>query len=336
MEFKVIKITSIKDILEGKDDRIPESDIMIQTPENIIQYVQLPTDEDRPKFIIKPGCFSFSSDYDNLELTPFELREHELCLNIDNTKLISLEMDRFFSKLEIYKSLNRTPKRSLLLCSLPGVGKTSTISKITKEYLNKDEGTTVIIWDTSEFSPTKVNSFFSQYSSFDQNVSKLILIIEDIEGGAHDSSRSGQLSTSSSMLNFLDGVGDPFKGIPTFIIATTNNPEKSVGALIDRPGRFDKVLELKTPSPKETIELLKFISKKDELSDEDIEAAKLASKNEFSIAHIQEVVVRSIIDEKSFLEVVNELIEHKKRFKNAFINAPIRKVGLSGDPWDDL
>jgi len=160
----------------------------------------------------------------------------------------------------------------------------------------------------------------------------LILIIEDIEGGTSEDDYSSK-GINSSLLNFLDGVGNPFKGIPTFIIATTNNPERSVGALIDRPGRFDKVIEMKTPTADENYKLIKFIlgdfEEEIEESDESLkEAADLAAKNEFSIAHLQESVVRSLLDDITIKEAVDQLVDHKKRFKEAFSKKPKGRLGL--------
>ena len=155
------------------------------------------------------------------------------------------------------------------------------------------------------------------------------MVIEDIGGGTVEDYH-GSRSVDSSLLNLLDGVGKPFGTIPTFIIATTNNPEQAVGALIDRPGRFDKVIRMKTPSEKESMELLKFIAKKDELTDDEKEAAKIAAKNEFSIAHIQEIVVRSLLDDISMKEAAEQLKKHKDEFKEAF--QEVKKMGIGN--WD--
>ena len=194
----------------------------------------------------------------------------------------------------------------------------------------EDKGTAAVIWDTSEIRASSVNKFFLSRSKFHKDVKRLILIIEDIEGGTSEDDYSSK-GINSSLLNFLDGVGNPFKGIPTFIIATTNNPERSVGALIDRPGRFDKVIEMKTPNAKECGELLEFIiGDKDRIKAEKglNEAAELSAKNEFSIAHLQESVVRSMLDDISVLDAVKQLVEHKKRFKEAFAKKPKGRLGL--------
>ena len=152
------------------------------------------------------------------------------------------------------------------------------------------------------------------------------MIIEDIEGGTVEEYH-GSRSSDSSLLNLLDGVGSPFKKIPTFIIATTNNPEQSIGALIDRPGRFDKVIPMDTPNEKQCLELLSFIAKK-KLSEDDKKAAKIAAKEKFSIAHIQEIVVRSLLDDITTLEAAKQLKAHKEKCKNAFAENKPMGMGL--------
>ena len=129
------------------------------------------------------------------------------------------------------------------------------------------------------------------------------------------------------MLNLLDGVGNPFQNVPTFIIATTNHPEQVAEALIDRPGRFDKCLELESPNATEAMDLYKFFLTQDELDDDTKKAAELAAKNKFSIAHINESITRSELDDTSILKAVESLIEHKKKFKKAFSKA--RGMGLN-------
>jgi SpoVK/Ycf46/Vps4 family AAA+-type ATPase len=124
----------------------------------------------------------------------------------------------------------------------------------------------------------------------------------------------------------LDGVGNPFQNIPTFIIATTNHPEQVAEALIDRPGRFDKCLELEAPSEDESIQLYKFFLEGD-LDEDTVKAAKLAAKNKFSIANISESIIRAELDDTTILEAVNSLIEHKKKLKKAFSKA--KGMGLS-------
>lgn len=325
-KFNVKKITLLQDIIHGNVKEIKESDLTIQTDSHLIQFEYKEVEDSRPKYKIKPGCFSMSNTNMGVILEKFKLKEYNLLKTIDNTSTIINEKNKFFDKLDVYKELKKDPKRAILLCSPPGVGKSSAINEVCKNLL-KDEGTVVIIWDTSSLNASDVNKFFLNRSVFDEKVKRMAIIIEDIEGGTLDEDEYRPRSSGSSMLNFLDGVGNPFKGVPTFIIATTNNPEKSVGALIDRPGRFDKVIEMKTPNKKESKELLAFILDR-KLEEKEEASAEKASENEFSIAHLQEAVVRSKIDDISVCEAIDQLISHKKRFKEAFAKSPKRSLGL--------
>jgi ATP-dependent 26S proteasome regulatory subunit len=319
--FKVKQVTNLEDLKIGS--KIPESDLTIQGPSSIYQFDHVEPDDDKPEEIIKTGSFSIEDTSMGVKLKKIKLKQYSLLKSIDNTAQILAEAKKFFDRLTVYKDLNRDPKRAILLCSPPGVGKTAAINDVCQEFL-KDKNTSVVTWDTSAVRSSSVNRFFMQNSEFHSKVERFIFVMEDIGGGTVEE-HHGSRGADTSLLNLLDGIGNPFKGVPTFIIATTNNPEQSVGALIDRPGRFDKVIELKTPGEKECIALLAFIAKK-ELNAEEVEAAKLAAKNEFSIAHLQEVVVRSLLDDTSMMTVTKQLVEHKKRFKNAFQD--VKRLGI--------
>jgi SpoVK/Ycf46/Vps4 family AAA+-type ATPase len=314
-KFKWLKATKLEDLIDGTAKEIPESDLTIQTDTHIVQMEYIDPEDTRRQTIIKPGCFSIEDTSAGIQLNKFELKHYELLETIDNTSVILSEVNKFYGKLDVYKKLGKDPKRALLMASPPGVGKTAAINKVCVNFL-KDPGTTVIVWDTSDVRSSSVNKFFLNNSKFQKKVKKLILVMEDIGGGSTDG-YEGPRGADSSLLNLLDGVGTPFQGIPTFILATTNNPENSVAALIDRPGRFDKVVTMKTPGVKECSALLEFIVKR-ESTEAEKAAAKLAAKNEFSIAHIQESLVRSMIDDISIMEATKQLVEHKKLFKKAF------------------
>ncbi|MDD5650771.1 MAG: AAA family ATPase [Candidatus Nanoarchaeia archaeon] len=322
--FKIAKITNLIDLVRGDVKELPESDLCIQTDTSLIQFTYEESKEREVK-IIEPGCFILTKTMSGLTLVDFELRNYNLLKTVDNTVQIHNEANKFFSRLDIYKKRNRDPKRAILLYSIPGVGKTAAINEACKTFL-KEEGTVVVLWDTHDTDASYVNRFFLNGSKFDEKVKKLILIIEDIGGGSVEDYH-GPRDADTSLLNFLDGTGDSFKGIPTFIIATTNDPENTVDALIDRPGRFDKVIELKAPKKDECEELLKFFMGKTELTPAEIKAAELAANNSFSIAHLEEIVVRADLDDITVFESTKQLVDHKEKHKNCFVS-PKKKVGI--------
>jgi SpoVK/Ycf46/Vps4 family AAA+-type ATPase len=310
--FKVKSITKLNKLKEG--DCIEESDLSLQNEDRVIQF-SYESDEKRVKSKILPGSYSLSKSMKGIETVDIQLSDVKLLESLQNTQIIQQEADKFFSRVHIYKKYGRDPKRSILMYSIPGTGKTSVINRICRELI-KDSSTTVIIWDTSSIQSSDVKDFFVQEAEFDPKVKRLILVIEDIEGGSIES-ESSYRDCKSALLNLLDGIGRPFQGVPTLILATTNDPERSVEALIDRPGRFDKVIELLPPNEEDCLRLLEFLTN---IQTEELkEVAKIAAANKFSIAHLHEIIVRSDIDDISFLESVNQLVAHKKKVKNNFV-----------------
>lgn len=325
VKFVVKKVTNIEDLISGAEIAIPESDITFQTKDKIIQLELSEEKKETEKYVIKSGVFIFETTSAGLVLSPIELRRNKVLETVSATKEILEEGDKFFNRLDIYKKRSIIPKRAVILMSSPGIGKTAAINLTCHRYREKDEKTCVIVWNTSGIRSRDVLDFFMAKSEF-EDVSKLIMVMEDIGGGSIDE-YDGPRGVDASMLNLLDGVGNPFQNVPTFIIATTNHPEQVAEALIDRPGRFDKCLELESPNATEAMDLYKFFLTQDELDDDTKKAAELAAKNKFSIAHINESITRSELDDTSILKAVESLIEHKKKFKKAFSKA--RGMGLN-------
>jgi SpoVK/Ycf46/Vps4 family AAA+-type ATPase len=131
------------------------------------------------------------------------------------------------------------------------------------------------------------------------------------------------------LLDLLDGLRTVFK-LPTFMIATTNYPQNLLSALADRPGRFDMMLELDPPSYEERVKLVEFIAKRS-LLDEEKEALNSKDIKDFSVAHLKEIVIRSLLHEKSIQTVIKELIAHKKKFHDGFEKKKKDSLGFSHD-----
>lgn len=325
-KFVIKKITKFADLVEGQVLDMPESDLCFQNENTIVQMKYIRPDEEDSKYTVKPGIFTFSETSAGIILSKVELKQRELLTSIDNTSKIIKEAKLFFNRLDVYEKLGRPKKRGVLLFSRPGLGKTSAIEKVCGEFVNEDKGTVVILWPTSDIGADSVVKFFTHRSEYTPECTRLILIIEDIGGGERDGDR-GTSPVDSGLLNLLDGVGLTFK-LPTFIIATTNHPENLLESLADRPGRFDLMLELSSPNHREKVELLKFISKRD-LNEEEEAAIGMKGTEEFSIAHLEEVAVRSLLHDKSYSDVIKELIEHSKRYKKAFEKSKMSGFGLS-------
>jgi len=312
--FKIKKITKFSDLVEGQVLELPESDLCFQNESQIVQMKYERAEEDR-KYEIKPGIYTLVESPAGLVTSKVELKKRGLLESIDNTKQIIREARTFFNKLDIYERLGRPKKRGVLLYSKPGMGKTSAIEKFCGDAVAEDAGTVVVIWPTSDIEADSVCRFLSTRSEYTAECTRLVLIIEDIGGGEREGDH-GRAAVDSGLLNLLDGVGVTFR-LPTFIVATTNHPENLLQSLADRPGRFDLMLALAPPTHTEKIELLGFISKR-ELTPEEKECVGMKGSEDFSIAHLEEIAVRSLLHDKTYKQVVTELVEHSKKFKKNF------------------
>jgi SpoVK/Ycf46/Vps4 family AAA+-type ATPase len=79
-----------------------------------------------------------------------------------------------------------------------------------------------------------------------------VLFIEDVD-------RCLKGTTLDTIKTEMDGM-NPNDGILT--ILSTNFPDELPATLIDRPGRFDDVIEFNLPAPIERFKILKLYSKK--------------------------------------------------------------------------
>lgn len=313
--FHIKKVTKLNS--EVKDLFLPESDLCIQSEDLLFQF-EYKREENQKSIIVKPGTYNLAKTPYGIDLELMQFVERKLLTSITNTSSILKEADFFFDNLHIYDELQQPKKRGVLLYGKPGQGKSCSIVEAAKILKTKDCNSVVINWPTSELDASHVFKFFTSYSQYAPECTKLILVIEDIGGGSHEG-YSRRDEVSSSLLNLLDGINNVFK-IPTLILSTTNHPENLMASIANRPGRFDMMLEILPPPYQERIDLMEFIAKR-KLTDEEKDALD-DNKNKgtagFSISHLQEIVIRSRLHNKSLDTVIKELIEHSQKFNNDF------------------
>jgi hypothetical protein len=313
-KFVVKSITTFSDLTAGTVVEMGESDLCFQNDKHIVQLTYVEP-QDKKKYVVKPGFYSLAEGPAGVEANKVEFRQRDLLDTATHTTRIISEARTFFQKLDVYEKLKRPKKRGVLLYSAPGLGKSSSIEKFCLDFAHEDPGTVVLVWPTSKVEPDSVLSFFSTRLDYAPECTRLILVMEDIGGGEPGDNR-GVVPVHSGLLNLLDGVGLNFK-LPTFIVATTNHPETLLESLADRPGRFDLLIKLNPPTHKEKIDLLSFISKR-ELTDEEKDCIGIKGTEEFSVAHLEEIAIRSLLHDKTYAQVVKELIDHKKLFEKSF------------------
>lgn len=313
-KFTLINKINFEDLRSGKSSEVKESDLCFQDDMTIFQFKYEKPDKEQ-KIIVEPGTFTFINTNIGINIGKTELRTNNLLTSINNAKSIIKEADTFFDNLDVYKELEEPMARKILLYSDPGMGKSATIAQYCTHATQVDPGSAILVWPTSSVDSDDLLEFLSTKCEYDPKVTRQILIMEDIGGNEKEGSHAAR-TVDSGLLNILDGIQMVFR-VPTFIIATTNYPQNLLSALADRPGRFDLILPLNPPSPQERVQLAEWISKRS-LSDEDKSALTSSVCNDFSIAHIKEIIVRSRIHKRSISSVIDEILAHKKLFEKAF------------------
>lgn len=141
----------------------------------------------------------------------------------------------FWTKADVYKQYKLIHKRGVLLYGKPGCGKTSIIRLLADEVISL--GGIVFSIDDFELAARAM----AEFRSVERDRS-IMTIQEDIEGLFSGSEGADQVK---SALSFLDGQ-DQVNNIVH--VATTNKPEEIEDRFIKRPGRFDLVIGLRTPT----------------------------------------------------------------------------------------
>ena len=319
--FEVTDVIGYEEFAKKGRTRINESDLCLTFPQGIVQFKHNPkTDSDM--ITMNPGIYSIIN-VDGVELKHTTLKIDNLLESVDNTNKILEEYKIFFDRLDIYKELGLQPKRAILLYGPPGTGKSSSINRVIHKMTDGRDDSVVLLWNTSQVKPEAVYNLLNFRLQYTDKCKRVLLVMEDI--GGIESTYSDYKYASASMLNLLDGIDITFK-LPTFIMATTNNPNNLVESLADRPGRFDKLVKMGYPSADEKVNLVAFIAKR-ELTESEMKALRSKSAEDFSIAHLKELVVRSKISDKKIEDIVEEMSKHKELLKNDFQHVS-KRMGL--------
>ena len=205
-------------------------------------------------------------------ILPDSVRD-ELITNVDN----------LFKNIDIYKKAGLTFKRGIILQGVPGTGKTL-IGKILAQNCNSS-----FIWVTSKFLGRA--DHIATVCKLARALAPTILFLEDIDlYGAHRSV-SNDKGILGELMNQLDGlVENEF----IVVIATTNEVKTVEDALKNRPGRFDRIIEVPKPDYDCRVKLLELFTKPHITTDVNLKSiAKLTE--DFTPAHVKELVTTAVI-----------------------------------------
>ena len=221
------------------------------------------------------------------------------------------DIDKFWSLKPNYEKYNRVYRRNYLLYSAPGTGKTSLINLMCNDLIEKYNG--VIVSLRNETDIYLYHDIMKLFREIEPD-RKMIVIIEDIDNFTSNG-MTKRSSLETTLLNILDGN---FKFDNTVIIATTNYPEDLADRYVNRPSRFDKVIEFPLPDFEGRKMFIINTVKEDDLSKIDLDKWCERTAN-YTIDHLNELILLFFVfghsEEESF-EMMDNMINKKGVLKN--------------------
>jgi len=201
--------------------------------------------------------------------------------NIKNE--IQLNVNNLIRDLEIYKKNSIKFKRGLIFKGLPGTGKTL----LAKIICNSVDCTFLWVTPGHLISSRTVRHICDMA----RELSPTILFLEDIDLYGEDRNSNSNASLLGELMNQLDGL---IENHYVIVIATTNKVENIEEALKNRPGRFDRILEIPLPAMEGRLKMLELYCKNYKL--DKVNLPEIACKTDkYTGAHIKELVNTAVI-----------------------------------------
>jgi len=208
------------------------------------------------------------------------------------------EFKSFWDKKELYNKMGEVHKRGFMLWGPPGGGKTSISSIIINDFIDRDNGIVI------EYDPEHTMQTYEDFRLVEPN-RKVMIVIEDIDTWC------GHDGIEYSLLQFLDGN---IKYSNTIILSTTNFPERLPDRLINRPSRFDRVTYIGMPSEGERKH---YIDSKAKTSDDKMKEKMLKDTNNFTFAHIKELILSIEVFDLDYKETLKRLNKMRSKTENS-------------------
>jgi len=304
LKYKLANLKTLKELREGAHIYSAEYTLPVRLENDEVAIAQFDMIEEDYKVYLENKVYDLTLINNQVAAVETKVQNVDYLESSSLGILIKKHLDLFFNNLSVFKDLGITNvKRGILLHSLAGQGKTSSIAKLCREY-SSEKNACVLVWGTDTIEPDSIKQFITKVADFSK-VSKMVIVIEDLGGGNLDQGLHHN-GVDSSLLNFLDGLSVTFP-VPTFLLATTNQPDSHLPSLTSRPGRFDLVIKVNDLTNSEKLDFYKFFAKTDYQLTSEQEETLLSRSKKFAIAHIKETFIRaklehSIMKEKTLSE----------------------------------
>jgi hypothetical protein len=244
------------------------------------------------------GCYTYKeSDFHKPErLETLVLRQDtfwpETCRDLS---IIERDLETFLGAGAAYERLGRAFRRSYLMFGPPGNGKTSIIRHLIKKHLSECN----VVWANKHVPSKRMIEALRSGSSN----GIVVLIFEDLNRILKEP------ETMSTMLSILDGEASFNRAV---IFGTTNNPAELDAAISNRPGRFDRVLNIANPGKPERVRFF------ERMLNVEVQQTVIAQSDGLSIAAIQEVCLRHLSASLSLEDAIAELKLHNELVRREF------------------
>ena len=243
-----------------------------------------------------------------LELTNYSWED--VVLPEKTLEVIKNNVLGLFKHAETFRKFGISMKRGLILHGPPGTGKT----QICKAIANEAEAAVLYVLPSDL---QNERGGVRRVTQMAKDLAPCILIIEDMDWIAKYRHASMVAGFTMELMNQLDGL-EEFGEIVT--IGTTNALEDLENAVKNRPGRFDRVIEVPHPEEEQREAMIRLFTNRFTLRD--VNVGKIAeSFDGLSGAHVRDIcqtAAHFAVRDGSIESDGEELVITEKHFKRAW------------------
>lgn len=221
------------------------------------------------------------------------------------------DVEKFWQRADSFKEFNLMHKRGILLEGPPGTGKSSIITLLCKQLIEKYNGVVFLINNVSEF--VKIYDYLKSIFRRIQPNTFVITIIEDIDKIATD-------SILPELLDFFDGKAS----INNHLIITTSNDTSDLPDPLLRVSRIDRKYYVGCANS----EVRKIFFSNKGVNKEDLD--KFVSESEgLTLSELKELFIGTYVMGDSFEETLNFIKNPYEKKEHSLNNINNKQIEIN-------
>tara|TARA_B110001452_G_scaffold266819_1_gene274699 strand:- start:332 stop:1738 length:1407 start_codon:yes stop_codon:yes gene_type:complete len=230
------------------------------------------------------GAF-FDMEYNFINRS--EVVNQLIAWNDDVKNQLDKDVIEFLKVMPILRENSLPNSRGIILSGPPGTGKTM----MAKSLAAQANVTTILVSAEMIKQKNQIKTAFK----IGRKLAPTLMIIEDIDTAGTVSRKFTDHPILGEYLQAMDGM-EPNDGM--VILATTNHTENIDPAISDRPGRFDRIIEVPLPNSKQRQKIIKNILAKmpAELISKSVLSEVVSKSEGLSGAWVRELVQSAFIE----------------------------------------